>query len=660
MSHGGEDFLVRLHFYQSADGDQSLTSGIVLKDLFQVVKAAGSDPKVADDGGPFARTKSKSERREGVKCLEHVALATDYGTAKSGIEKVFLNDAPSEKFLRLIVAEFSIKALRDTVLNFVGVCESGVGVKANEVRKIVDARDVAVGDYGFDGVFVAATGFALVSGRGIKESLEDGRAEFDGEFSRIAGDGFAADKTGRGERVSITCRVKGCGSGDSEPGTEMEGDGDARGKLDAGDVTWSIDGSVRGTRNGGVGAMKQASGGVERKINGQVTPGRLFDRAKAEFGHISEGNASRGDRRCSKGGGDRKRQETFVIEAGDIQAETAEIIGEEDGAADFGTDGLAERVCEREAEGERRELIVISHKAPALGKKCLDLDALLLPTLGYAHKAVREATVVHAKIGVLNGSVLPRLGAELAALQESTAAHKLEPESGVHPGLRREIESVSNNQALAGALADVGDKDAALTNFCSRWSSGVWEPDERNMKKPEVSIDEGGGLAYVNAGLRRIKLPFRMLEIANGDPRAVDQVDVRGKAFDVASFKIEGIIREEHIRAGAARNLDGAVDVVKKPVTGADVVMCLGGFDVLVVVVKLDMARSNGFVGSAVVLDVIRAQTGVSIADVHIPVGGSDITLAALRFGFQFGHAALRGRKAKLLSRRGCAIRKMK
>src|SRR6266446_9445492 len=93
-SSGGKEFPIRLHLQQRADGNKSLDLGIVLKDLLQIVRAAGSNFEIADDRRPVAGAKREGERRDGIECLEDVALAIDDGAAKRRIKVMFLDDAP--------------------------------------------------------------------------------------------------------------------------------------------------------------------------------------------------------------------------------------------------------------------------------------------------------------------------------------------------------------------------------------------------------------------------------------------------------------------------------------------------------------------------------------------------------------------------------------
>ena len=96
VGEGGEEFTVRLHFQEGADGDEPIDLSIVLEDLFDVVGAAGSDLDIADDGRPVAWTESEGKGRDGVERLEDVALAVDDGAAESGIEIMLLENAPGK------------------------------------------------------------------------------------------------------------------------------------------------------------------------------------------------------------------------------------------------------------------------------------------------------------------------------------------------------------------------------------------------------------------------------------------------------------------------------------------------------------------------------------------------------------------------------------
>ena len=87
-----------------------------------------------------------------------------------------------------------------------------------------------------------------------------------------------------------------------------------------------------------------------------------------------------------------------VAEAGDVEAEAAEIIGEEDGTANFGIDGVTVGVGKRETEGERGEFVDVGDEAPVMGPEGLHFELLLVA-------ALLDAAVNHAEIVVVNGGI---------------------------------------------------------------------------------------------------------------------------------------------------------------------------------------------------------------------------------------------------------------
>ena len=192
VSDGGEKFFVGLEFKESANSDESLNLRIVLEDLLEVVRAAGGDFEITDDGRPIARTEGEGKGRDGVEGREDVALAVHYGPAEGGVEVMFLEDAPGEKLLRLIVAGFGEEALRQAVFDLVGVGQSGAGVEADEIGEIVNAGEVTVSNSGLDGVFVLFGRLALIGRGAIEESFQRGRTKFEGEFAGVARDGLRA------------------------------------------------------------------------------------------------------------------------------------------------------------------------------------------------------------------------------------------------------------------------------------------------------------------------------------------------------------------------------------------------------------------------------------------------------------------------------------
>src|SRR6266403_1227106 len=64
VGNSGEEFAIRFYFQERADGDESLSLGIVLKNLLHIVEAAGRDLEVAEDRRQIAGTESESEGRD--------------------------------------------------------------------------------------------------------------------------------------------------------------------------------------------------------------------------------------------------------------------------------------------------------------------------------------------------------------------------------------------------------------------------------------------------------------------------------------------------------------------------------------------------------------------------------------------------------------------
>ena len=65
--------------------------------------------------------------------------------------------------------------------------------------------------------------------------------------------------------------------------------------------------------------------------------------------------------------------------------------------------------------------------------------------------------------------------------------------------------------------------------------------------------------------------------------------------------------------------------------TGAYVLVGFVVFEVLVLVVVLDVAASEGFGSLVIVFHVIGAKALLAIADVHVVVGDEEIAFVALR-----------------------------
>src|SRR5216683_1087596 len=169
VSSRGKEFPERPYFQERADGDQSLNLRIVLKNLLQIVRAARSNLKIADDRRPVARAERESERRDGIQRLENVALPVNDGAAKSGIKVVLLGDAPGNEFLRLVVAIFAEEPLRYPIFDFAGVGERGIRIEMHEVSKAIHAGNVAVGESGFDGVLVPVASLLFFQGGAVEE-----------------------------------------------------------------------------------------------------------------------------------------------------------------------------------------------------------------------------------------------------------------------------------------------------------------------------------------------------------------------------------------------------------------------------------------------------------------------------------------------------------
>src|SRR5262249_50288382 len=99
------------------------------------------------------------------------------------------------------------------------------------------------------------------------------------------------------------------------------------------------------------------------KIKRKFLPWRLLDGTEASLGSVAKRNSS--GRRGTGG----QAQKCFVVEGGEIQAEAVEIVGEENGSADFGVDGVAERVGKSQPKCERGKLIIVGDEAPTLRKQ---------------------------------------------------------------------------------------------------------------------------------------------------------------------------------------------------------------------------------------------------------------------------------------------------
>ncbi len=190
-----------------------------------------------------------------------------------------------------------------------------------------------------------------------------------------------------------------------------------------------------------------------------------------------------------------------------------------------------------------------------------------------------------------------------------------------------------------------------MPDFGARGSGGVREPNQGNTEYAKVGVNEGDGFVDANLRVRSVELPLGPRRIADGDPGAANAIEVAGKALDGARFEIQRIVGEKDLITGLALDSESAVNVLKKAVTGADVVVRLGSFEMLVAVIENDMASGDGFVGLVVVLDMVGAKARAGVTDVDVAVGRSDVSLPGLRSGFKFGDQALAGSRANFLGR---------
>src|SRR5258708_39333303 len=232
-------------------------------------------------------------------------------------------------------------------------------------------------------------------------------------------------------------------------------------------------------------------------------------------------------------------------------------------------------------------MVVVRYEAPAAGKQGLDFQPLLLATLRSGEAGNEDDAVVDSKIAVINRGVFEGPGAESSAFEKAAAAHVLAANGSVHPRSGSEIESISGNEALERALANIGNEEAGLAYFATGGGRRVREPDERNAEKAEVGVNQCDSFIEADPRVGRVELPLGVLGVADGDPAAVDEVDLSREAFDVPCFEVKRIVGNQECRIGPPLDHDVAANVVKQAVSGADVVMSLLGVEVLVAVIEL-------------------------------------------------------------------------
>src|SRR5713101_6156950 len=146
----------------------------------------------------------------------------------------------------------------------------------------------------------------------------------------------------------------------------MKGEGDARREFSA------LHGDGRVEER--VLAVNGPNRRVKSQVKGDFFPRSLFYRTEASFGHVTQHDA----------GGRRDREKAAIVEGGEIQAEAVEVVGEKDGAANFGIDGVAEGIGKSEPESERREFVDVGDEAPVIGQEGLHFELLLMATLRMA------------------------------------------------------------------------------------------------------------------------------------------------------------------------------------------------------------------------------------------------------------------------------------
>ena len=119
-------------------------------------------------------------------------------------------------------------------------------------------------------------------------------------------------------------------------------------------------------------------------------------------------------------------------------------------------------------------------------------------------------------------------------------------QGSVHPRNGSQIKSVTEDEALARALADVGDEETGRADLAARRGGGVREPDEGHAEKAEVGVDERDSFIQTDPRVGRVELPLRVLGIADGDPGAADEIDVSREAFHVPRFEVQRMIRNQN------------------------------------------------------------------------------------------------------------------
>ena len=413
----------------------------------------------------------------------------------------------------------------------------------------------------------------------------------------------------------------------------MEGDGNLRGELDS----WNEIGSIEKR----VVAMNCTGERVEGKVERKFTHGSVLHGREAHLRRIAQDHAVfRID-----------LQITAVIEAGDVETVVVKVIGEKNRAAHIGVDGVSVTVGKGQAEGEGGKLAHVGDEAPAVIPEGLDFQLLLVAALVLEDVVgVPYAAILNTVVGVFDRGVFKRACAELGALGGTPTAEIFETHGGIHPSLRGPIEGIASDETLAIAVADDGNEKAGLADMFPGRSGSEWQPDKRNAVKAEVGVNECHAFVDGNLGFGCIELPGGVIRIAYREPGMTNDVVVRRKAFDLFGLEKQGVLSDKDRGIGATFELYSAANVFEGASTGADVEFSLIGFDVLVVVIELNVARSACLRSDGVVLDVVGSQAKRAIADVDIAVGKVEVALLGLgTTGRNFGDGIGDGRNARLL-----------
>src|ERR1700733_48923 len=315
-----ERFLVRFVFQKSPDRGQPVALRIVVDDKLRVKALARLDGEVAHDRRKTARLVRKGKRRECVECLKHVGLAGNERAAKRGVEEVFLSKTPGDELFGVTGARAAVQALRDSILDFVGVSQRIVLIESQESSEIIHAVYVAIHRVGFDYVLPLRCP-ALV------HAFKYGHADVDRQLLGVAEQPLV-EKRSASELAAVIRRAKSEARGHAEPLAKMQRDRHGRREFAPPDE------SGRFKRRYVLPAMLPAGKRIERKIDGEATEECLVDRTDAGFRSGAQRNGS------LRGG----REIVLIAQCREIQAESIEIVCQESGIAHLGIYRFLERL----------------------------------------------------------------------------------------------------------------------------------------------------------------------------------------------------------------------------------------------------------------------------------------------------------------------------